>query len=113
MKRLVARFYISDAGIEPVRDWLGGMDAGDRLVVAQDLASLELGWPLDVAAREAVSDDVFVVRSWIAEDSIETRTYFAVQSGEMLLLVGVAGRGNERDEISLAQQRLHDHRTRC
>lgn len=90
---------------EPVRDWLGGMDAGDRPVVAQDLASLELGWPPDVAAREAVSDDVLVVScSWIAEDLIETRTYFAVQSGEMLLLVGVAGRGNERDEISRATE---------
>ena len=35
LKRLPARFYRSDAGREPVREWLKGLDVTDRRIIGE------------------------------------------------------------------------------
>jgi hypothetical protein len=40
-KRLPARFYRSDIGREPVREWLKGLDLGDRKVIGEDIKDVE------------------------------------------------------------------------
>jgi antitoxin HicB len=37
LKRLPARFYRSDSGREPVREWLKSLDAGDRRIIGEDI----------------------------------------------------------------------------
>jgi hypothetical protein len=41
LKRLPARFYRSDAGCEPVREWLKGLDLADRKVIGEDVKDVE------------------------------------------------------------------------
>ena len=45
-KRLPARFYRSDAGREPVREWLKGLDLADRKVIGEDMKDVEFSWPI-------------------------------------------------------------------
>lgn len=40
-------FYRSAAGTEPVRDWLRGLPAEDRRKVGIDLATIQVGWPVE------------------------------------------------------------------
>jgi hypothetical protein len=42
LKRLPARFYRSDAGREPVRQWLKSLDDGDRRVIGEDIKDVDM-----------------------------------------------------------------------
>ena len=37
LKRLPARFYRSDSGREPVREWLKGLERDDRKLIGEDI----------------------------------------------------------------------------
>jgi hypothetical protein len=39
-------FYRTEAGTEPVREWLKGLPREDRRVVGQDVKPAQYGWPL-------------------------------------------------------------------
>lgn len=41
LKRLPARFYRSDSGREPVREWLKSLDLTDRKVIGEDIKDVE------------------------------------------------------------------------
>jgi hypothetical protein len=41
LKRLPARFYRTDAGREPVREWLKSLDAADRRIIGEDMKDVE------------------------------------------------------------------------
>jgi hypothetical protein len=45
-KRVPAIFFRTDAGGEPVRDWLKGLPSPeDRKRIGQDIKTVEFGWP--------------------------------------------------------------------
>lgn len=46
LKRLPARFYRSDSGREPVREWLQSLDAVDRRIIGEDIKDVEFAWPI-------------------------------------------------------------------
>ncbi len=46
LKRLPARFYRSDNGREPVREWLLGLPLADRKVIGTDIKDVEFSWPI-------------------------------------------------------------------
>jgi hypothetical protein len=41
LKRLPARFYRSDSGREPVREWLKGLDPEEGKVIGEDIKDVE------------------------------------------------------------------------
>jgi hypothetical protein len=43
---LPARFYRSETGAEPVREWLVSMPKKDRRITGVDIATVEYGWPI-------------------------------------------------------------------
>ena len=109
MQRLVARFYRTEPGREPVRDWLEGMNSKDRQTIGSDIAAVELGWHAGSSICETVDDDILMIRSSIIRGTVEARAYFAVEGGTMLLLHGESG---DQHEPHVAVARLRDHRRR-
>ncbi len=109
MRRLVARFYRTMSGEEPVRDWLSTMESLDRKTIGIDVASVEFGWPLHVPEHEVLGRGVFRLRSNVRHGRMEARTYFAIQAETMLLLHGECG---ENDGEDVASRRLQDYRRR-
>ncbi|MCV0396116.1 MAG: type II toxin-antitoxin system RelE/ParE family toxin [Rhizobiaceae bacterium] len=112
MKRIVARFYRTDAGNEPVRTWLLSLDTDDRRTVGKDIATVEFGWPVGMPVCRPLREGLFEVRSTIRSGKVEARTYFAIEQGTMLLLHGADGKQRQDDAISLAAERLRDYRRR-
>jgi antitoxin HicB len=45
-KRIPARFYRSELGNEPVRDWLKSLEKPDRSLIGMDIKIVEFGWPI-------------------------------------------------------------------
>ena len=112
MKRIVAAFYATASGNEPVRDWLLELAKEDRKTVGEDIATVEFGWPIGMPTCKDLREGVLEVRSTIKRGKVEARTYFSIEGQTMLLLHGREGKKGQQDAIRLAIDRLHDHKRR-
>jgi hypothetical protein len=43
---LDVRFFRTDTGTEPVREWLKDLSAIDRKTIGEDIKTVQFGWPL-------------------------------------------------------------------
>lgn len=57
------RFYRSEAGSEPVLDWLRGLDKDDRRAIGLDLMRVQFGWPIGMPLVRSLKDRLWEVRS--------------------------------------------------
>jgi phage-related protein len=101
-KRLPARFYRSDSGREPVREWLKGLEADERKVLGEDIKEVEFSWPL----VGSLGRELWEVRSSLPRGRI-ARVLFCVEQGGMVLLHGFIKktRKTPQREIDLALKR--------
>ena len=59
---LSARFFQTDAGGEPVREWLIGLPAADRKMIGQYIKTVQFGWPLGMPLVEHLGGGIWEVR---------------------------------------------------
>jgi len=112
MKRLVARFYRTQAGSEPVRAWLMSLEEADRKIVGKDIATVEFGWPIGMPVCRPLRDGLYEVRSTVRAGRVEARTYFSIDGNVLVLLHGAEGKSRQGDAIALAIARLRDYQRR-
>jgi phage-related protein len=112
LKRIVATFYRSETGAEPVKEWLRALAKDDRQIVGADIGTVEFGWPIGMPVCRGLRDGILEVRSSIKAGKVEARTYFAIEKNIMLLLHAEEGKDGQRDAIDLAIRRLKDHQSR-
>lgn len=90
VKKIIAvRFFKSENGNEPVRDWLLTLDKEDRKIVGADIQTVELGFPIGVPLVKKVDGKhkLWEVRSKLASDKI-SRVIFTIHKDCMILLHG-------------------------
>ena len=63
LKRLPARFYRSNTGREPVREWLKSLDAEDRRVIGEDIKDVEFSWPIGMPLVRSLGRELWDVGS--------------------------------------------------
>ncbi|WP_299671346.1 type II toxin-antitoxin system RelE/ParE family toxin [uncultured Roseobacter sp.] len=88
-KRLPARFFSSESGRMPVREWLLGLSDDDRKKVGDDIRTAEFGWPIGMPLCRAISSHkgLWEVRTNLKKGNI-ARVLFCAHEGEMILLHG-------------------------
>jgi phage-related protein len=59
---LDVRFFKTDNGVEPVRDWLRELDAQDRKTIGADIKTVQFGWPLGMPLVRKMSKGLWEVR---------------------------------------------------
>jgi len=86
-KIISARFYRSDSGNEPVRQWLLSLSPEDRKAVGDDIRTAEFGWPVGMPLCRAISGrkGLWEIRTRLAGGRI-SRVFFCIASGSMVLL---------------------------
>jgi len=82
--KLDVRFYKTDSGTEPVRDWLRGLPASDRKKIGEDIKTVQYGWPLGMPLVRKMDKDLWEIR--IHLQSRIARVFFTV-SGEIIVLL--------------------------
>jgi len=87
VKRLAVRFYKTETGREPVREWLQGLDREDRRALGGDVKLVEFGWPVGMPVCEAMGDGLFQIRTNLSSGRI-ARIFFCAEEGGMYLLHG-------------------------
>ena len=112
MKKLPAAFYATAGGKEPVREWLKGLDDGDRRRVGTDIATAEFGWPVGMPLCRSLGKGLFEIRSDMSGGRI-ARVIFAVVDRRMVLLHGFVKktRKTPKPDLDLALKRLKEIET--
>jgi antitoxin HicB len=80
-KRLPARFYRSDRGREPVREWLQGLEREDRKVIGEDLKDVEFSWPIGMPLVRSLGNELWEARTSLPRGRI-ARIIFCVERGD-------------------------------
>ena len=83
---LEVRFYRSETGNQPVRDWLFDLSPEDRKLIGEDIKTAQFGWPQGMPLIEKIEPGIWEVRSHIRHGI--ARTLFTVEDDLMVLLHG-------------------------
>ena len=109
LKRLPAHFYRSNAGREPVREWLKGLEVEDRKVIGEDIKDVEFSWPIGLPLVRSLGKDLWEVRSSLPRGRI-ARTIFCIADQRLLLLHGFIKKTQRipQNEIEIALKRKRE-----
>jgi phage-related protein len=80
-------FYATDAGNEPVRDWLMGLALENRQAIGLDMMRVQFGWPVGMPLVRPMGKGLFEVRTDLPNKSI-ARVLFCFHDGELYALHG-------------------------
>jgi len=59
---LEVRFFKTDGGTEPVRDWLRELSATDRKRIGEDIKTVQFGWPLGMPLVRKMEKNLWEIR---------------------------------------------------
>jgi phage-related protein len=111
MKRIPAIFFKTDAGNEPVRDWLKAMSAEDRRRIGEDIKTVEFGWPLGMPICRPMGNGLHEVRAALTDNRI-ARIFYVDSLQRMVLLHGIVKKTRKTPEgdleLARANKRKHE-----
>jgi len=101
-KRLPARFFESDTGRAPVRDWLLSLSPEDRKIIGDDIRTAEFGWPVGMPLCRSIKGQkgLWEIRSNLSDGQI-SRVFFCVHDRSMVLLHGFIKKTQKAPEREL------------
>ena len=103
---LSVAFFRTEAGTEPVREWLRKLTVEDRKTIGIDIKTVQHGWPLGMPLVRKMEPGLWEVRCDIA-DGI-ARVLFTAKAGQMVLLHGFVKKSQKTpdNELKTARNRL-------
>lgn len=103
---LTARFFRTDSGTEPVREWLKELPATDRRAVGEDIRTVQFGWPLGMPLVAHLDSGIWEVRTRLSNRI--ARVLFVLDGNVMVLLHGFIKKEQKtpKAELDLAKNRL-------
>lgn len=85
-KRVPAIFYRTEAGGEPVREWLKGLSPTDRKRTGEDIKTVEFGWPVGMPVCRPLGSGIYEVRTTLAQNRIARVLFYIDRKNRMVLL---------------------------
>jgi phage-related protein len=111
-KRVAVVFFRTEAGGEPVRQWLKSLPYDDdRKRVGADIKTIEFGWPLGMPVCRSVGDGIYEVRTNLNHNRIARVLFYIDKKRQMILLHGfIKKTQNTPDEdLDLARKNKSKH----
>ena len=109
---LDVRFYATELGAEPVREWLKLLPAIERRTVGEDIKTVQFGWPLGMPLVRNMGAGIWEVR--IRLENRIARVLFVLEGSTMVLLHGFIkkSQATPQADLDLAKDRLKQLRRR-
>jgi phage-related protein len=100
-------FYRSEAGNEPVREWLRGLSREDRKTIGEDIKTVQFSWPLRMPLVRKLEAELWEIRSTLRERV--ARVIFTQYGKRIVLLHGFIKKSQKTPlkELELAKKRNH------
>jgi phage-related protein len=110
-KRISAIFYRTEAGNEPVREWLKELSREDRKRIGADILTVELGWPIGMPVCRPLGGGLKEVRSSLGQNRIARVIFYVDRMGRMVLLHSFIKKTQKtpEDDLSLAESNRRKH----
>ncbi|MDZ4202320.1 MAG: type II toxin-antitoxin system RelE/ParE family toxin [Gallionella sp.] len=110
---LEVRFFKTETGNEPVREWLRGLSSMDKKIIGEDVKTVQFGWPLGMPLVAHLDGDVWEVR--VRLDTRIARILFVLEGRIMVLLHGFIKKQQKtpKPDLDLAKERLKQLRRRA
>ena len=105
-KRIPAVFFRTEAGREPVREWLLELSKKERVLVGHDIKDVEYGWPVGMPTCRPLGSGLYEVRTNLVSRNI-ARVIFSIQGERMVLLHGFIKKTKKtpKADLDLAKER--------
>lgn len=105
MPLLGVRFFRTDAGNEPVREWLTNSPREHRRLIGVDIKAVQIGWPMGMPIVRKLEPGLWEVR--IDLGTTIARVLFTIVGCDMVLLHGFIKKSQKTplSEIATARQR--------
>ena len=99
-------FFRNDAGGEPVRDWLKGLDEVERRAIGIDLLRAQWRWPVGMPLCRPMGKGLWEVRTDLPGNR-RARVLICFYQGRLVALHGFIKktRATPEDDLSLARKR--------
>ena len=83
---LPAFFFQTEAGREPVREWLKALPKRERKIIGEDIMTVQFRWPLGMPLVDNLGFGIWEIRSKLPTRI--ARVLFFVKDEELILLHG-------------------------
>ena len=112
-KRVPAIFYRTEAGGEPVREWLKGLSEEDRKRIGEDIKTVEFGWPVGMPVCRPLGNGIYEVRTSLAQNRIARVLFYIDKRDRMVLLHGFIKKTQKTpvEDLELARSNRGKHRS--
>ena len=100
---LQVKFYRTEAGNEPVREWLKGMERDDRKIIGEDIKTVQFGWPLGMPLVRKLEPGLWEIRSHLRQGI--ARVLFTVVENKIVLLHGFIKKSKKTPPMDLETAR--------
>lgn len=111
-KRIHVIFYRTEAGNEPVRDWLKSLTpVEDRKQIGIDIKMVEFGWPIGMPVCRPIGDGLYEVRSTLSSRRIARVLFYIDAKSRMVLLHGFIKKSQKtpKTDLELARKNKSLH----
>lgn len=104
--RLQVLFFKTEAGNEPVREWLKSLPYEEKKIIGQDIKTIQFGWPLGMPLVRKLDKNIWEVRSNLPNRI--ARILFTISGDKMVLLHGFIKKSQKTpaNDLELAKHRL-------
>ena len=102
-------FFRNDAGGEPVRDWLKGLNPVERRTIGTDLLRAQWRWPVGMPLCRPMGKGLWEVRTDLPSNRT-ARVLICSCQGRLVALHGFIkkGRATPEDDLRLARKRMKE-----
>jgi phage-related protein len=110
-KRIPAIFFRTEAGGEPVRDWLRTLSSDDRKRIGADIKTVEFGWPIGMPVCRPLGSGIYEVRATLAQNRIARVLFYIDKKERMVLLHGFIKKTRKTpdEDLNLARSNKRQH----
>jgi len=112
-KRIPAIFFRTEAGGEPVREWLRRLPwPEDRKRIGYDIQTVEFGWPVGMPTCRPLQDGIYEVRTELTQKRIARVLFYIDKLGRMVLLHGFIKKTRHTPvvDLNLARSNKRQHK---
>jgi phage-related protein len=104
-------FFRTDAGSEPVRDWLKGLDEDERHEIGRDLLRAQWRWPVGMPLCRPMGKGLWEVRTDLPGNRT-SRVLICIYQDRLVALHGFIKktRATPEDDLALARKRQKELR---
>jgi phage-related protein len=114
LKRVRAIFFKTEAGNQPLREWLKSAEVGkeDRKRIGEDIMTVEFGWPIGMPTCRHMGAGLHEIRTDLPSGRTARVLFYIDSRHEMVLLHGFMKKtgATPQADLALARKRQNIHK---